>query len=127
MPGTIAGENVNPVLPALNVRGELQKPRDGLAILLTLQWVTRYLWFLPGDPASAAADYFRGVMASLANLRQQPELRPSAAGFGTVRFCVRSLLDALFDRFQVSRNCNESRTCKQSTQHSLAPPPVNLI
>lgn len=100
----------------LDARSALLRVNSSLRLLQTIQWISRYLWFLPSHPTASLA--FDSVLAELAALRRRTELVPAARGFGNLAFCLRSLLDGLFER--LSRGEPSSPVAVRE-DHDLAP------
>jgi len=83
----------------------LEKATHPLDLLRTVQWVSKYLWFLSWDPVSASSPYFVNLLTTLAELQgvarpTPPPKVPEGAGgsFTGLGLCMRSVLDGLWER-----------------------------
>ena len=116
------GRATNGAQNLLDVRSALLQAGNSLHLLQTVQWATRYFWFLPSDPDASLAFY--PVLADFAALRRRAELVPAARGFESLPFCLRSLLDGLFERLKIGDN---SFSVTVRTDHDLPPNVAALL
>jgi hypothetical protein len=107
-------------LASVDVKAILGQATEPIDLLRLVQWISKYLWFLSWDSASAKSPYFSSLLRTLAGLQGvgrtadrgatdtgRGDLGPgegrggvatASGSFTGLGLCMRSVLDSLWER-----------------------------